>query len=539
MRSLTEAAPIVAGALAVATLAVLEPLPAAAAQAQQPSAVAYAPPVDAPIVDTFRPPRSPYGPGNRGIDYATRPGSPVRAAAPGTVAFAGTVAGGLHVVLLHADGIRTSSSFLHATVVRRGQRVAAGQTVGVAGPTLHFGARAGEAYVDPLILLSASGGGPSRIHLVPDGEGSLHSEERERGAIERLVAGLPDAGMRVAATAVAWARRAPGAVVSVASTATAGAEEMLVWLRALVPPLVSPWQLAVVSKAWWDSQATCTAPEVQPPLHAGRRIAVLVAGLGSSSENAAIYQVDTETLGYAADDVHRYSYRGGSTADNSYGPADTQVDIAVSGRRLRALLERLHAAHPGVPIDVMAHSQGGIVTRSALGQRAPPGVAHVVTLGSPHQGADLATALALTAHTRRGRQVQGAIGRLGLTGIDPRSRSVRQLAETSRFMRRLNARPLPHELRFTSIAARADFVVPTPRSRLPGATYAVVSVPDLNHHNALPGSVAATREIALARAGMAPTCEGLGDALADAAVGQFISTAEDMAGIGFAVAGAR
>lgn len=534
MRSPAWAVRALAAILAVATSAVLASPVAAGMAAAEPTAVSYRPPVDAPVVDTFRPPRSPYGPGNRGIDYATPPGTPVQAPAPGVVAFAGSVAGGLHVVVLHADGIRTSSSFLRSVGVRRGQRVEAGQVVGWAGPMLHFGARAGDAYVDPLVLLS-TGAGPG-VRLVPDGERSLGSEERERGALERLVAGLPDAGMRVAATAVAWARQAPGAV---ASAAAAGTEEMLVWARALSPSLAGPWELAWASKAWWDRRDTCTAPETRPPGPSGRRIAVLVAGLGSSSENAAIYDVDTATLGYAAGDVHRYSYRGGSTADTSYGPADTQVDIALSGRRLRALIERLHAAHPGVPIDVMAHSQGGIVTRSALGQRAPPGVAHVVTLGSPHQGADLATALALTAHTRKGRQVQGLVSRLGVTGIDPRSRSVRQLAETSHFMRRLNSRPLPQGLRFTSIAARADFVVPSPRSRLPGAGYAVVSVPTLNHHNALPGSAAATREIALARAGMAPSCEALGDALADVAVGRFIATAEDMTGIGLAVAGAR
>ena len=36
--------------------------------------VSYQPPVDAPVTDPFRPPLTPYGPGNRGIDYATVPG---------------------------------------------------------------------------------------------------------------------------------------------------------------------------------------------------------------------------------------------------------------------------------------------------------------------------------------------------------------------------------------------------------------------------------------------------------------------------------
>ena len=67
------------------------------------------PPVDAPVVDPFRPPTSPYGPGNRGIDYATVPGTVVRTIAPGTVTFAGVVAGTRYVTVTHADGLRSST----------------------------------------------------------------------------------------------------------------------------------------------------------------------------------------------------------------------------------------------------------------------------------------------------------------------------------------------------------------------------------------------------------------------------------------------
>src|SRR5438309_10248638 len=72
----------------------------------------YVAPVDAPVVDGFRPPPQPWAPGNRGLDYATTPGAEVHAAADGEVVFAGAVADGLHVVVLHPDGIRTSYSFL-------------------------------------------------------------------------------------------------------------------------------------------------------------------------------------------------------------------------------------------------------------------------------------------------------------------------------------------------------------------------------------------------------------------------------------------
>ena len=93
-------------------------LPAAA------DTVSYRPPVDAPVADPFRAPAHRYAAGNRGIEYATSSDMPVRAAADGEVIFAGPVAGTLHVTVLHADGLRTSYSFLDRVEVSRGMRVA-------------------------------------------------------------------------------------------------------------------------------------------------------------------------------------------------------------------------------------------------------------------------------------------------------------------------------------------------------------------------------------------------------------------------------
>src|SRR5688572_11669487 len=140
-----------------AVLVTVAALVAAAAPARAEDRVAYLPPVDAPVTDTFRPPTTPYGAGNRGVDYATTPGQPVSAAADGEVVFAGRIGTTTHVTVLHEDGIRTSYSFLATTNVRRGQQVAQGDPIGTTGDApLHFGARAGPsktAYVDPLILL--------------------------------------------------------------------------------------------------------------------------------------------------------------------------------------------------------------------------------------------------------------------------------------------------------------------------------------------------------------------------------------------------
>jgi len=85
-------------AVVLATLVAL--VSCAPAFAAAPAAVTYRPPVDAPVVDPFRPPPEDWNSGNRGLEYATVPGTPVTAAAAGQVVFAGQVGGSLHVVVL-------------------------------------------------------------------------------------------------------------------------------------------------------------------------------------------------------------------------------------------------------------------------------------------------------------------------------------------------------------------------------------------------------------------------------------------------------
>ena len=121
----------------------------------------YAWPVVGPVINGFQPPSGPYGPGHRGIDIAVPIGTPVGASAAGVVAFAGSVGGSLYVSIDHADGVRTTYSYLSSIAVRRGESVATGDVVGTTGhghPTipadhLHFGARYQGVYIDPLALL--------------------------------------------------------------------------------------------------------------------------------------------------------------------------------------------------------------------------------------------------------------------------------------------------------------------------------------------------------------------------------------------------
>lgn len=128
----------------------------------------YRPPVDRPVVDPFRAPAGPYGPGNRGLEYATVPGDVAGAIGPGVVAFAGQVAGRLVVSVVHPDGLRSSLTGLAAVSVTVGQLVRTGDPLGVTGSLLHLGARDGDRYIDPALLFGPAR--PRHARLVPDPE---------------------------------------------------------------------------------------------------------------------------------------------------------------------------------------------------------------------------------------------------------------------------------------------------------------------------------------------------------------------------------
>lgn len=112
------------------------------------------------------------------MDIGGASGTPVSAAADGVVAFAGRIAGELHVSIDHPDGVRTSYSYLSSVDVRPGDPIARGEVVGSTGPGhrgiepyhLHFGARIGGQYIDPMLLLER-GSLVGLIHLAPIEEG--------------------------------------------------------------------------------------------------------------------------------------------------------------------------------------------------------------------------------------------------------------------------------------------------------------------------------------------------------------------------------
>ncbi len=368
----------------------------------------------------------------------------------------------------------------------------------------------------------------------------------ERSAIRQLL-GLGgdalDVVQDVAAAggaAAAWTGEQGGQLVRTAAHYAVRFEPLLSTVHTVV--VVAD----VLSTAYGMATRPCTKAGQPVLVPTGRHIAVLVAGLGSTSRTGSVDRVDTDALGYAPGDVLRFSYAGGRTRDatdalasvpaSEYEEADTQQDLRRSGMRLADLLEEVLAAAPDAQADLIAHSQGGLVARLALvelerrhGRAWLDGIGLLATIGTPHRGADLATGLHAVNASPAGHLVLDRAVR-GATGLDAGAPNIAQLGETSSLVRELARHPAPEGVPSVSIAARGDLVVPVPRARLAGAPEVIVPLVGASAHSALPGDPRTTRELALARAGAPPGCTSLAGALADQAVGAAIGEAEDGVG---------
>lgn len=468
----------------------------------EPRSVDYRPPLDAPVADPFRAPANPYGPGNRGIDYAASEGQQVVAAAAGEVVFVGPIAGSIHVVVLHADGVRTSYSFLASASVRRGQKVDAGQIVGIAGGAVHFGARAGEVYLDPADLFAGTGPAVRLVPLEP------LSEAGEKQGLIKMLGGL----LRRGAGAVA------GAGVGlwnglVRLTRSELARLIVEYVGGGLPYAVAMRVADAVLLAVAASKRPCTPDGVEPPPDPAPPVLVRVSGLMSDSaaigKGGGIGGVDGAAIGAPGAPTYTFSYGdGGSWIEEGarYDGADTLAGFRESGAELAEGLARIRAAHPGRQIVIVAHSQGGLVAREALARTGGSGVSRLVTLATPHNGSDVATAGHLLSLN------PGAAARaadlLRPFGLDPRSAAVHDLSEASSFLAGLGAPP--PGVKVTSIAVAGDLLAPPPQAHLEGSDNRVIASKSfVGDHTGVNHNPEAHREVRLALAGLPAGCRPL------------------------------
>ena len=371
-----------------------------------------------------------------------------------------------------------------------GQRVRQGDRLGTAGGRLHFGARLGDAYVDPAALFGTT---TTDVELLPFEVPPGSDPAAEARALVLLalaegggLPGLPDV--------VDWLRDRAETGLHVGEVSPASGPGAS---RPRRPPAVP---------------GTLLDPPPPPGGEAGGRRHR--QGLGSTSATPPS-TTWVDELGYDPDRVVRFSYAGGRTPGtgaafpglptSGYTSVDTQGDVTVAAGRLADLLEEVLAADPDAVVDVHAHSLGGLVARLAVTELVARGVdpsrlGTLVTLGTPHRGADLATALRAVDATVVLDEVVDHAARTRL-GLDPDAVVFDQLAEGSDVVGWLGFVGAPPGVDTVSIAARGDLVVAAPQTEVPGATNVTVPLVGASAHDALPGSDQATAEVARALAG--------------------------------------
>jgi murein DD-endopeptidase MepM/ murein hydrolase activator NlpD len=129
----------------------------------EPGQMQFAWPISGRVISDFGASQS--GERNDGINIAATFGEPIRAAASGSVSYAGNELKGYGnlVLIRHDDGYVTAYAHAQSILVSRGDSVTKGQIIGYAGdtgdvssPQLHFEIRRGVQPVNPRPLLMAA-----------------------------------------------------------------------------------------------------------------------------------------------------------------------------------------------------------------------------------------------------------------------------------------------------------------------------------------------------------------------------------------------
>ena len=510
---------------------------AAYAAAQEPGVAGdWAPPVPGRVVRPFAEPMAQYAAGHRGVDLAAPAGTSVRAANDGTVAFAGAVAGSLHVVVAHDGGIRTSYSFLTRVDVRVGQGVRRGQVVGVAGGVgdghdagvLHFGVRIGDRYVDPMVLFRPRDL-TQLVRLVPTGErdpgGSLDLGS-ERAALLALMNESGEASscgevLGDIASAVGLGDEASSVCAAVGDAAEAGlaalrsfgseAAHLADVIQPVVREVIRRMQVqgeslaeaaeAVAGEAadqveravralvalgirTFERLTSCPQPDpIANPAGSGNLV-MAVAGQGSSRKRRSdgslggSFHFEYKVLGYRRGDVSYFSYEASSA---TYAKAATYGGLHEKARLLGEQIKAAARAQPGRHVDLVGHSQGGVVidlflTEVYRGHESEyPTIDNFVTFASPHQGTPAANVAVAVHRSLIGPQVDRAVE--ATLQIPLGAPALMELSQDSRTIRGLWAdHRLPSTIRVLTIAGSLDPEVPSAVGAVPGRAWVVVPV---------------------------------------------------------------
>lgn len=190
-------------------------------------------------------------------------------------------------------------------------------------------------------------------------------------------------GLRLALNALSFAIAAASSLARPTSTSIRPLSSVAMILR-------ESW-VYTVAYAWYQLRPARFGRERNASAHdgaaAGKSLVLLVHGYMCNGGVWAHYVRWFEAAGYRVFTLSQEPLFGGLDAIS---------------RALQARIEELATEFPGVPINLVCHSMGGLVTRAYVRRCGRAHLGQIVTLGTPHRG----TALAVLGLGENARQMR-------------------------------------------------------------------------------------------------------------------------------------
>jgi hypothetical protein len=254
---------------------------------------------------------------------------------------------------------------------------------------------------------------------------------------------------------------------------------------------------------------------------------MIVAGLDSAiTAGGPSSALPADRLGYEARDVSYFSY---ARDGGDYTASDTEGSLRIAARRLGAQLRELERREPGREVDLIGHSQGGVVMTEFLthvyhpSDPSYPPLGFAVALASPFDGSTAATTFEALRRSALGRRALDAAHAAGAPSPD--AESLRELDTNSDFSRGRGAQ-LPPVVDLVSIGAAQDVIAPAGDTARAGARRRTVIPHSLNGHTGIVTDDSALRATRAALEGKPLPCQSLTTVLTGEIVSTAIATTE-------------
>lgn len=209
--------------------------------------------------------------------------------------------------------------------------------------------------------------------------------------------------------------------------------------------------------AIYDNLSDCSTETGGTVKNNSKNVLILVSGINTySNANHLPVKFNLKKLGYTQSNTHYFSY-GKDQFDKNFEIADTYgstVDFAQNlYSQLLALLKEQSFSDSGMNIDIVAHSQGGVVVKEFfknhyVGSELEGKIKHVVNFSSPLEGTPFAS-------LRFNSSIKSILDSVPVDLLDSQA-----LKEMTEFNSYISSEKLPSEVQYLSIGSNFDVIVP-------------------------------------------------------------------------------